>query len=491
MVRRAIRRPAQLPEPIDTTRDAPRDRLAPAGTPFDRPSVAARERGFVISCDAARDVYRVQTNSGRVIVVPRIRSSVGDNDRIPNGTPVRVDFSLGAPYIDGILPPETRQTAFDSPANVTDTTGHGGQDPLLNRNMLVGGRAAGEPNDILPGDFVRTSPDNAAIGALHGKVAILRGSPLAQIRAHGENDNLEIISGTYRHITWMGESKVVNDQGKTSFVWRGGSDQLTQTGADEERYTLRLDVGHTGDVANFRVTTPEGNDLFRFHVDPQGRLAIFARGGIDMAGGGRGQHPHRIQGDHLTEIDGTRVLRTTGTVTHDFQLNHELTVGENLTIVCGRDYSTRINSNYDISIGGTSRTTSVGNMQTLVSEGVFSVQTQLRDISFNLQRGNYTVFAVEGNMDLSFLHGRVIVHTELPDSIKLGEGARSHGTKFEELIQELQRLITDFNNFKLQVAAHIHPVPGPATGLSPTLPPFAAAFTPNFTPARSTHVQLR
>lgn len=453
--------------------------------------MAGRERGFVLSCDAARDVYRVQTNSGRVIVVPRIRSSLGDHDRIPNGTPVRIDFSLGAPYIDGILPPETRQTAFDSPANVTDTVGHGGEDPILNRNMLVGGRAAGEPNDILPGDFVRASSDGAVIGALHGKVALLRGSPLAQVRAHGENDNLEIISGTYRHITWMGESRIVNDQGKTSFIWRGGSDQLTQTGADEERYTLRLDLGHTGDVADFRVTTPEGSDLFHFHVSPEGRLSIFAQGGIDMAGGGRGQHPQRLQGDQLTEIDGTRTLRVTGAATTQLQNNHEFSVGENLTISTGRNYSTRVNGDRDLSVGGLSTTTIVGNTVIFVSEGNHDLLVQRGNATFTTTQGHFQFLGFVGNMDIDLRQGQHLVRTRIADSIKLGEGAQSHATKFEELAQELHRLIADYNAFKAGVSLHVHPIPGPSTGPSPTLGAQASAFVPNFTPARSTHVQLR
>jgi hypothetical protein len=416
----------------------------------------------------------------------RIRRSVGDHDRIPNGTPVVIDYSLGAPYIDGILPPETRQTAFDNPANVTDTVGHGGEDPMLNRSLLASGRGAGEPNDILPGDFVRTSPDGAAIGALHGKVAMLRGSSLSQIKAHGENDNLEIISGTYRHISWMGESRIVNNQGKTSWIWRGGSDQLTQTGADEEHYTLHADLGDTGDLVNFRVTTPQGNDQFRFHVSPEGRLQIYARGGIDMTGGGN-RHLTRLRGEQNTEIDGPRNITINGTVIDIYEDQYELSVSDNVIFTFGRDHNTRVNRDISTSSGGACFISSIQEMHLSSQTSHFVVLTPIGNISFLANTGNVLTQTGPGNVTYELTSGNFRVYPSANDSIIFGEGAISHAVKYEELSAQFQQFLASYNLFKAAVVAHFHV---PPTGPSGTLTPFAPPTVVNLVTARSSKVKL-
>jgi hypothetical protein len=202
------------------------------------------ERGTILSCDARGQVYRVALNSGRTMQMGRIRSHPGDMTLLPPRTIVVVTWALGLPYIMGVLPPEVASVDSETPQSITDVTGHGGDDPVLQRNLGANSRAPDEPRDILPGDFVGTSPDGASVSALHGKVAQLRGGALAKVQAFGDSDLVQIVTGLYRMISWMGESRILNEDGKTSFVWRGGTDQITQTGADEENYTIRLDVAH-------------------------------------------------------------------------------------------------------------------------------------------------------------------------------------------------------------------------------------------------------
>ena len=68
----------------------------------------------------------------------------------------------------------------------------------------------------------------------------------------------------------MGITQVTNEEGRTNMSFRGGSDQSTETGSDEEKWGIRFDLGAKGDVFNFELTTPLGQVLFRIHVDADG-----------------------------------------------------------------------------------------------------------------------------------------------------------------------------------------------------------------------------
>lgn len=382
-----------------------------------------RVRGTVINCDASSHTYLVATPQGRV-AMPRIRMSPGDLSLIPNGTPVVVDYSLGEPYIAGILPAEGRRST--SPAEgVTGVAGHGGNDPVLVANYGVNARAGDEPNDLIPGDSVLRGPGTSSLSALHGNVAIVQGGRLAQLRAYGDDDAVEIIAGIYKLVTWMGEAKIVNEDGKTSYVWRGGSDQLTQTGPDEERYPIRLDVGHSGDLVNFEVCTPRGQTLFRFHVDAEGKLELFAAGGIDQTQGGR-TGPVRVAGSRETDVRGDD-SRTVGGVCKSIcesnrycsvSSNDELVVGQDIVRTSGRD--TRVSANEKVLVRA-------GDDIEAASGGDVKVATRVGSIS--LQSG-------------------------VPDGVKLGRNPRFHGVNFEPLADAVAAFLHDYNALKAAVAAH-------------------------------------
>lgn len=356
--------------------------------------------------------------------MPRIRMSPGDLSLIPNGTPVVVDYSLGEPYIAGILPAEGRRPT--APAEgITGVAGHGGGDPVLATNYGVNARAGDEPNDLIPGDQVLRGPGTASLAALHGNVALLQGGRLAQVRAFGDDDALELIAGVYKLVTWMGEAKVINEDGKTSYVWRGGSDQLTQTGPDEERYPIRLDVGHTGDLINLEVCTPRGQTLFRFHVNGEGKLEIFAAGGIDQTQGGR-TGPVRVAGARETDVRGDD-SRTVGGVCKTIceanrycsvSSNDELVVGQDLVLTVGRDVRVSANERLLFRAGGDAE---------LVSGG---------------------------NVKIAAPSGSVTIRTGEADGVKLGRNPRFHGVNYEPLAQAVAAFLIDYNALKASVAAH-------------------------------------
>lgn len=440
------------------------------------------ERGTILSCDARGQVYRVALNSGRTMQMGRIRSHPGDVTLLPPRTIVVVTWALGLPYIMGVLPPEVAAVDSETPQSVTDVTGHGGDDPVLQRNLGANSRAPGEPRDILPGDFVGTSADGASVAALHGKVAQLRGGALAKVQAFGESDLVQIVTGLYRMVSWMGESRILNEDGKTSFVWRGGTDQITQTGADEENYTIRLDVGHTGDVVKLEVTNREGQALFRFHVSATGACEIFAAGGLNQHGGGAESdvHPVRFYGRREVEVEGASTERVSGDARVRYEANAQRDVSNNETVNVGGSHSTYVTQDHTIQVGGNASETVAGN-RTVVSRG--RMRFEVRDGQL------YAVQALGGNIEFTPQGSVFKVVTSQPDAVQLGP-AGSHATKYEELSATMASFKAQLDILFGLLATHVHPTGAPSVGPSPTLAPLANPLTLDLSSSRCTTTKV-
>jgi len=396
--------------------------------PFDTPPPGRLERGVVLSVDARRHSYRVALNSGRQLTVARILPTPGDSGILPAGTDVAVTFDLGTPYILGVLPPGGAHE--DGTTSLTDTDGNGGDDPALDQHHSSNGRDANTPRDMLPGDRAITSPDGASVAALAGKVALLSGGPLAKVSAHGDTDHVNIRAGSLRTETWMGFSETVNEGGKTSYRFRGGTDQLTQTGQGEERYTIHLDAGHTGDVLRLELTNREGQALFRFHVDPAGHVELFAAGGFAQTHGDRADAPHE-RAHH-----GNSAERVTGDVTH--------TVNGSRTDSIGEFYRAEVGDNFDLVAGGGVNLvgTNSAAIQSAGPAGIVSAQrVTVAGQGVTLKPGLETL----------------LVDTALPDRIKFGTNASSHGVKYEELVPILTFLLRGLNELRSAFATHAHP----------------------------------
>lgn len=433
--------------------------------------------------DASRHAYRVVTASGRTFTVGRLRTHPGDNALLPVHTPVRIDYSLGEPYIDAILPAEVPLDG-ETNSNATGAAGHGGSDAVLNRNLGASFRAPGEPSDLVPGDQSIRSPDGASVSALHGKVAAMVGSPMAQMRVFGTTDTAEIIAGMLRVITWMGESRYVNEEGKTSFVWRGGSDQLTESGPDEERYTLRLDVGHRGDLFRFEVTTPDGQPVFRLHVDPRGKVSILAADGLTSIVGREtaSRFVDQVQGSRETVTEGTASARVAGDATHTYQGTHTTTTSGLNSEIDLHDRAQRVNRNLNVSIGA-DEVRNVGGDRT---------QTVVGDDTFHV-RGNFTLDAI--NIEFTATRGCKVTsptaHLNSP-AVKVGRNPVSHGVKFEQMQTALNALNADVTGLKQLLRAHVHPVvltPTPQALISPMLTGLQS-FVLNLGPAMSVVMTL-
>ncbi len=284
---------------------------------------------------------------------------------------------------------------------------------------------------------------------------------MAKVQAFGETDRVRIVTGIYDLISWMGEARIVNNDGKTSYIWRGGTDQITQTGPDEERYTICLDVGHTGDVILLQVRNRQNQIVFRFHVSAAGACEIFAAGGLSQHGGGaaRDVNPTRIHGSREIEVAGASSERIAGNATYSCEGSHRRNISGNDNRDIGGGQSIYVTSDHQLQVGGNSDETVAG---TKTVTGVQGIQHEV------LGPSTYEVNAQAGNMVFTPLSGKFQISTTVPDAVELGANPTSHVVKFEELQSTMMAFKSRLDTLFQLIQNHVHP-PGPIPG-GPTAP---------------------
>lgn len=301
----------------------------------------------------------------------------------------------------------------------------------------------------------------------------------------------------------MGESKIINEDGKTSFIWEGGSDQLTQTGADEERFPIKLEVGHAGGLIRLEVKNREGQTLFRFHVGETGALEIYAAGGVNQHAGatGDGVHADRHHGSREEEITGGRTSSVGGDVLETVGRSYRREISVGSSEVVGQDQKIQVNRHRQISVGGNLTTSvtadyvsiSAGRMLHQVNGGqIYEVKTQGGEIKFATNGGKHSVLTAGANIELNPAGGHFKVLTTGPDSIHLGSNPQAHAVRWEELNAALTPIINSINAMRTLLASHVHPnvLPAPPSLTSPTLAPVAAALPFSLEAARSRKVRV-
>jgi len=413
-----------------------------------------------------------------------MRATPGEVAALSPGTEVCVTYDFGFPVIMGILNMPATDNAGSEAIAVTEATGIGGEGP--NRTVIAGRgnyRLAAEPRDVAPGDWVQTGPDGAMAAVLTGGTALIKGSAMAQVRTHNLNDLVEVISRNYRNVTDMGELNVKNTDGRVNLSFRGASDQRTESGPDEERWTVKLDIGAIGDLFNFELCTPSGQTLFRLHVDSSGACEIFGVNGVNICSGNRtgGGRAEEHNGDSAVTIAGARevtvesddTLSVFGSVLTTTEADHVINAGNDARIQTTRDIGIASGRNMAISIQGGEGDTALA---LTVEDGDFTTSLGSVDSPNSAYKVTTTAGALElkstqgGGITLETASGNITTNsqtiklkTSLMDSVILGgDTLVSHLAKFEELQQLMQALF-------IALDTHTHPLASSAT-LTPTAP---------------------
>lgn len=312
-----------------------------------RPVGQRWELGTVVEYNPATHTSTVRTNRGRPLEnVPQLKQSPGAFEQLATGVSVVVSWDVGFPIIIGVIDDVgLPQTAIPS-MSLTGVEGVGSTDPTQPTNGTNNYRPPFAPSDLGPNDFARVGRLGNHVAVLEGGVTLV-GSPTAQVRSIGPTGTMQTIARRLEQITDWGHVRVENDQGKTSFVLRAGSNQTTETGLDEQHWTIRLDLGATGDMFDFQILEPDGKALFRMHVGSDGRVQLYGDGGVDLSSGAAGSAD--VRSDHA----GPRALAIGGDDTVTVTGNRALTVEQSMTEVAAGDVTR--------SAGGTWTEFSAGN----------------------------------------------------------------------------------------------------------------------------------
>jgi hypothetical protein len=340
------------------------------------------EQGCVVEYNSGTHTATVRTNRGRTIPnVPQMRSAMGAFEHLSTGTPVVITWDLGIPVIIGILDDVgLPQKALPS-MSLTGVEGVGSTDPTQATHGTNNYRPPFAPTDLGPNDYARVGTMGNHVAVLEGGLSLF-GSATAQLRSLGTSGMMQTIARAVQQVTDFGLVSTENDQGKTSFVLRAGSNQSTETGLDEQRWTIRMDLGASGDLFDFRILEPEGKLLFRMHVGSDGRVQIYGDGGVDLssgangAGNARGEHA----GPRTQSIGGNDTKTIAGDKTTIIDQSHTTTVGGDVERAAGGALTEFSAGNRAVATGGAearvvadTRTTTVGSDDKLAIDGKWSV----------------------------------------------------------------------------------------------------------------------
>lgn len=336
-----------------------------AGLSRTTPTGARWQLGVVVEYNSATHTSTVRMHAGQPLRdVPQIKATGGMYDHLETGTTVVVSWDLGIPAIIGSMDFVGLQQTAITPPTLTGTEGYGDADPT---QPTTGGSSYKPP--LAPIDM--SSGDCALVGAHGNHVAVmgggmtLFGSPTAQLRSFGMSGVIQHVARGMEALTDFGTWRVRNDQGRTSFVLRAGSMQATETGLDEQNWTIRLDLGATGDVLDFVITEPKGRILFRLHAGADGRVQLYGDGGMDVSSGpgGTAETRHDVSGTRRTAVAGDDDAVVHGGKTSAIDGDRRAEIGGTDVVVTGGDRVRSTGGSHAASVGGDSVAVTTGSCE--------------------------------------------------------------------------------------------------------------------------------
>jgi hypothetical protein len=458
------------------------------------------EYGTVIAYFADTYTSTVHTRRGVLKGVPRLRSTPGQVSALEPGTEVLLSYDYGDPIILGLVTRLKSQDADTVPFSVVDVSGFGGEGENKDLSRTGGTyRLPGEPTSCMPGDWVQTSSDGNMLGVLAGGVNVMRSSAFAQIRTHLLNDLVEVFSRNYRHVTDMGEFTIKNENGRVNMRFRGGSDQKTEAGSDEENWSIKFDLGSDGDMLNLEFCTPKGQTLFKFHVDSDGQCEIYGINGVSINSGAAnkgvsaeestGNKAKKIHGNQSTVIDGSDTLEIGGNAKTAVTGNAAMSSGNDVSSQAARDYAISSGRSFFLAAQGTALGNAVvfdidsgdwvvdiGGPLSLNPLSGYKMTTWAGNMEFtSMLAGNFVFNSLLGKFNSNTLEAKLNT-LGIPNSVILGGPAlTSHVVKYEQLQAHLLQLYA-------MLDTHTHPVVGtagpfPVVGTATPLPQFTAGLS--------------
>jgi hypothetical protein len=347
------------------------------------------------------------------------------------------------------------------------------------------------PKDVLPGDALQVGDLGQMIGLLSGGVVVVKANELAQIIASQARNLLRLVGQNFQLYTGAGVLDFVTDEGKTSMLRRVGADYEPESSPDSENYRIRCELGHDGELVDFRVTDGKGRALYRHHVDPDGRVEAEARrkteiitedrrteiGGADRVYTGSDLEVS-VGGSSVETVGGAKGIDATGALKLQAGGDAAMTAMHDLFLTAARNAAVTVTG----SLVGSDPALlfTIANGDVFFNVGSFvSGDTQVRKSGFrvNTASGDITLDSVLGQIELN----------AGPGMTKIG-GAAGVGPYSALLYEVFEGFMELFGNL---IDTHTHTIPslgGTPTG-PPLIPPYLSSRY-SLPPAKSQFVKL-
>lgn len=470
-----MKHPYQIGSPgnPEFSADPSRARAMRKGSAFDVLGLPLREERCVVrsvhpdkySCD-------VYTTSGRYLAGVAWPGGSQEASAPRPGDTFGVSYGLGVPQLfeaATTVEPPADTAAF----RVTPARGYGAEDPVY-RGKGTNPQRGERPSDVMAGDWIRTGDLGNLVGVLSGGMTVVKAGELAQLVATQARNLVRLVGQNLQIFTGAGSIECVSEEGKTSLVMRLGADSATESTPAEENFRIRCDLGDTGELVDFRVTDGQGRDLYRVHVDPDGRVQRVAERetvvleqdrvtvvGTDDGLNVKGDQTIRVGGRKRENVEGSRDVRAGGA-------SRFRSVGDT-AISSMHDMSLFSARFLDVKVGGQAVGTGDA-MKVAVANGDLhfdvgnpsSGDTQVR-------RSGFRVNTLLGDISMTTLAGSVRINTSVPGNVKVG--GPGPGIYSAVLFEQLRVWAMTFG---VLIDTHFHPQP--ALGGSPTGPPVVAPW---------------
>lgn len=430
-----------------------------------------------------------------------VAGSGGEFNVPRRGTPVVLRLDVGWPTISQILPISTDQEALDRPSFELDATGSSGGDLFAaDDGPTFLGRL---PKDMHLGDRGWIGNQGQKLAILEGGVVTLEASPMARVEAV-QDDTLIMAGRNTRLMTGFGNVEFHDEGGKSWFVFEGGTDQVTQTGAGRDKWTIRAEMGGDAEgLVDFQTRDLTGQRVASVSMGMDGSEQRYNAGNTSVSVAGshacsiqQGRSTLIQQGADYLEVQGDREERVYGNlITETFDTRFSRVGGDRRDTVM-RDWSLATMRNMKVNVSGDAISSNplTNALDFVVTNGsvMFDVGNALAgDLKKALSGFKVNTYGGAGNIELLANEaGLLMLDAALPTaSVYIGANVSTQltapkGAGFEPAVLGW-RFIALMNAIIATFDTHVHPLPPPLAflaGGAPTLFPIvqmSATVQPN------------
>lgn len=448
------------------------------GSAFDERSFRQRwERAVVMEVYPSHHTCDVYTSSGALL------TGVGfpaGGARVPRrGEYYAVHYDLGTPALEE-LSADARDVAPEDTTNSTQVTplqGIGADDPQY-ANTGIGSMRGNRPGDVIPGDYVLRGGSDTLLGLLEGGSVVLKASELAQLIMTQARSMVRLVGKNVRMDSGAGIVALRSEDGKCTLDLELGADETTETNPRDEHFRIRAQIGHDGELVDFRVMDGRGRTTYRMHVDPDGRVETVAEQLVSDVRGDRAEYTggsveSEVVRDRTVVVGGDDVLTTSGAILRSAEGDARTVSGKDAELSALRDAMVTARRALYFASGGEILGSGPSMQFSAVNGPVsFDVGNPLNGDTL-LRSSDFTVDTWRGDISLRSVAGSIALHNTIPGGCKIGGPGPG---LFHAVLWETFELI--INQMALLFDTHTHVIPsmgGAAT--SPAIPPTMSAQT--------------